>query len=242
VVTTADMWDEFMKRPSIECLGLFRSEYMKSGALPDLYNHNLVVLDIGDWEEAKRNCAKIINDQKFTCEADFINMGMIEWFLGDTSSAIDFWQQSMHTDYAACPGAPDGPLLLWYAGQRLGDEKLVTKSLKKLRRYWKVSDYRVFSGWMGTVAIAGFLMDKVPADVFLHEWKDEEKGPLEDRRMCRANFWAGMKCLVEGKESTAALYFKSAFSRSKMAIGEYEYFLAKWEYSNIKEPLNSGLG
>jgi len=138
----------------------------------------------------------------------------------------------MDTPYAACPGAPDSPLLLWYAGQQIADKKLVKESLKKLKRYWKVRDYRVFNEWMGTVAIAGFLMDKVPANVFLHEWKDEIDA-LEYRRMCRANFWIGMKCLEEGDETTAAAYFKSAFSCSKIAILEYEYFLSKWEYSRL---------
>ena len=233
MVTTMEMWDKFMSRPSIECLELFKNEYKKNGDLPDLRNHNMVLMDIGEWERAKSNCIKMINEEEDTGDGDFIQMGMIEWFLGNISSAIDFWKKSMDTEYAACPGAPDTPLLLWYAGQQLGDEKLIRKSLKKLKHYWKVPDYKVFNGWMGTVAIAGFLMGKVPADVFLHEWKDEEKGSIEDRRLCRANFWVGMKCLEEGDETTAAAYFKSAFSGPKIAILEYEYFLAKWEFSRL---------
>lgn len=232
-----NMWEEFMNKPSAECITLFEEEYKKSGALPDLRNHNLVLMDIGEWEQAKINCLKIIDEEEYLGDGDLIEVGMVEWFLGNTSSAIDFWKQSMNTPYAACPGAPDSPLLLWYAGQQIADKKLVKESLKKLKRYWKVRDYKVFSGWMGTVAIAGFLMDKVPTNVFLYEWKDEDKGSLEYRRLCRTNFWVGMKCLIEGDETTAATYFKSAFSGPKIAILEYEYFLAKWEYSRLKEEL-----
>ncbi len=232
MVTNCNMWDKFMNRPSIECLHLFADEYAKSGELGDLRNHNMVLLDIGEWEEAKHNFIKIINEEEYSGEGDFINLGMIEWFLGNTSSAIHFWRRSINTEFAACPGAPDTPLVLWYAGQRLNDKKLIKESLKKIKRYWKVTDYGAFSGWMGTVAIAGLLMDKVPANVFLYQWKEQE-GSLEHRRSCRANFWVGMKCLEEGDETTGVSYFKAAFSGPKIIIGEYEYFLAKWEYSKL---------
>ncbi|MBE0535683.1 MAG: hypothetical protein IH624_08430 [Phycisphaerae bacterium] len=233
VVTNGGMWERFMKTPSIECLDLFESEYKQSGELGDLRNHNMVLMDIGEWQIAKVNCEMIIEKSEHTIEDDFINLGMIEWFLENTSSAIKFWKESINTQFAACPGAPDTPLILWYAGQRLGDEKLVKQSLKKLKRYWKVEDYREFSGWRGTATIAGFLLDKVPDDVFLYDWKDEERGSIEDRRLCRANFWAGMKCLEQGDETAAVTYFKCAFSGPKIAILQYEYFLAKWEYANM---------
>jgi len=223
---------DLLNRPKSEAIQVLQDEYIRTRDLPTLYNLNLVLLDVGDWQRAKSNCFKIINEQEYTCETDFIKMGMIEWFLGNTSSAIDFWKQSMNTQYAACPGAVDGPLILWYAGQQLGDEKLVKESLKKLKRYWKVPDYRVWRGWQGTVAIAGFLLNWVPVNVFLYEWKNEIDA-LEHRRMCRANFWVGMKCLKEGDETTVVAYFKSAFSCPKIAMLEYEYFLAKWEYSRL---------
>ena len=173
---------------------VLQDEYSRTGDLPTLRNLDLFLLDIGEWQRVKNDCETIIKKSEYTHETDLIYVGMAEWFLGNTSSAIDFWRRSIKAEFAACPGAPDTPLLLWYAGQRTDDKKLLKESLKKLRRYWKVPDYRVFNGWMGTVAIAGFLLDEVPADVFLHEWKDEEKGSLEARRSCRANFWVGMKC------------------------------------------------
>jgi len=232
MVIIMDTWETFMSKPSIECIDLFENEYKKSGDLPTLRNHNMVLMDIGEWQKAKSNYAKIIDEDEYSHDSDYIMFGMTEWFLGNISSAIDFWRRSLNTQYAACPGAPDTPLLLWYAGQRLGDTKLIKESLKKLKRYWKVKDYRAFSGWMGTVAIAGFLMDKVPVNVFLYEWEDKEKGAIEDRRFCRANFWVGMKKL-EGSAEKAVEHFKTAFSKNKIAILEYEYFLAKWEYSRL---------
>jgi len=232
MVTTGDMWDKFMNNPSIECLDLFANEYAKSRELGDLRNHNLVLIDVGEWQKVKSNYIKIFNEEEHIGDSDFIEIGMAEWFLGNINSAISFWKQSLDAPYALCPGAPDGPLLLWYAGQRLNDKKLIKESLKKLKGYWKVPDYKVWPGWQGTVAIAGFLLDKVPVNVFLYEWKGQE-GSLEYRRSCRANFWVGMKCLEESDETTAVAYFKSAFSGPKIAILQYEYFLAKWEYANI---------
>ncbi len=236
-----DPFDELLSKPSHESIVVFEREYERTGQVGHLANLGLALLDIGDWWHAKKMYEKIINKSEDTCEGFFITIGIAEWFLGNTSSAIDFWKQSMNAQYAACPGAVDGPLILWYAGKRLGDDKLVKGSLKKLKRYWKVQDYRVFSGWMGTVAIAGFLLDKVPVNVFLNEWKSNAGSP-EYRRLCRANFWVGMKCLEEGDETTAAAYFKSAFSTKKIAILEYEYFLAKWEYSRLTKQNIANLG
>lgn len=233
MVTNGDMWDRFMNTPSIECLSLFENEYKKSGELGDLRNHNIVLMDIGEWQKAKANCKIIIERSEHTHEDDLISLGMIEWFLGNVPTAVEFWKKSINTQFAACPGAPDTPLILWYAGQRLGDEKLIKQSINKLKRYWKVTNYREISNWRGTVSIAGLLIEKVPARVFLHEWKDEKEGPFEDQRLCRAKFWAGMKCLIDDDETTAIPFFKSAFSGGKIAILEYEYFLAKWEYSRL---------
>ncbi|MFA5554701.1 MAG: hypothetical protein WDA68_09140 [Phycisphaerae bacterium] len=223
-----------MNNLSSECLDLFLDEYKKSGELGDLRNHNLVLMDIGEWQKAKSNCIKIIDKEEHSGDSDFIDLGLTKWFMGDYKNAIEFWKRSLETEYTVDPVGPiNGLLVLWYAGQQISDEKLVDKSLKKLKQYWKVHDYRVFNEWPGTIAIAGFLLDKVPTNTFLHEWKDMGGGSLEHQRLCRVNFWVGMKCLEEGNESTATAYFRSAFYNSKRAIQKYEYFLAKWEYSRL---------
>jgi len=232
MVTTNDMWERFMNSPSLDCLDLFENEYKNSGELGDLHNHNLVLMDVGRWEQVKQNCTRIIKEAKYSYEVDFIEAGIAEWFLGDKSSAIQYWKKSLRTQFAACPGAPDGTLILWYAGQLLDDNKLVTQSMKKIKQYWKVQDYSEFKGWMGPVAIAGFIMDKVPVDIFLNEWKLEESTGLEARRFCRAHFWVGMKLLDQNQEQ-AIKHFKAAYSADKRAILEYEYFLAKWEYARL---------
>jgi hypothetical protein len=216
--------------PKSEAIQALQNEHNRTGDLPTLRNLNMLLMDIGEWQRTKTNCTKIIEEEKYSNDGDYITLGMADWFMGDKTSAIDSWKQAVNAQYVDAAGPIDGPLILWYAGQRLGDEKLVKESLKKLKRFWKVQDYRVFSEWPGTIAIAGFLLDEVPANVFLHEWK---WGNLEDRRICRANFWLGMKCLEEGDETTAAAYFKSAFSGPKIAILEYEYFLAKREFSRL---------
>jgi len=231
MVTTMEMWDEFMNRPSVECLDLFGDEYKKSGESSDLYNHNLVLLDIGNWKRAKINCETIIKKSEHTCDADFIKMGMLEWFLHNTSSAIDFWKQALNAEYTDLVGPIDGPLVLWYAGLQLDDDKLIRSSLKKLKRFWKVTEYRKIVKWPGTQAIAGFLLGEVPAEDFLNKWK-VSNDIYEHRRLCRANFWVGMT-LLGSSEDKAIQHFKAAFSENKIAILQYEYFLAKWEYARL---------
>ena len=99
------------------------------------------------------------------------------------------------------------------------------------KKFWKITDCRKVVQWPGTQAIAGFLLAEVSIDEFLDKWKCDID-PLECRRLCRANFWVGMTFLGSSEER-AIEHFKKAFTGGSIAILEYEYFLAKWEYSRI---------
>ena len=232
---TKDTFDEFLHGSSREAVARFRAEYERTKDVFVLNNLGLALLDVADWQQARDVYATLKGKKEHVSDFELIGLGMAEWFMGHEVEAIQWWREACEADYTDAAGAIDGPLVLWYAGQRLGDEKLVKESLNKLKKFWKVQDYRIFSKWPGTIAIAGFLLGKVPANMFLYEWKWPN---LEDRRLCRANFWVGMKHLEDGDETAGAAYFKSAFSGAKIAILEYEYFLAKWEYSLTREPVN----
>jgi tetratricopeptide (TPR) repeat protein len=227
-----DIWEKFINNPSKMCISLFEEEYRKTGDLPTLYNHNLVLLDIGDWPRAKSNYETIIKKSESSCDAHFIRIGMTDWFLGNITIAINYWKRACSAVYVDSVGAIDGPIVLWYAGQCLRDEKLAKESVKRMKKYWTVTDYTKIVKWPGTIAIAGFLLDQVPIDDFLVKWKWEGPEPLEIRRLCRAHFWVGMKLLGQNQEQ-AIKHFKAAYSADKRAILQYEYFLAKWEYARL---------
>jgi hypothetical protein len=227
-----DNWEEFMNKPSAECITLFENEYKRTGDLPTLYNHNLVLMDINEWRTARENFKIIIRKSEYSCDAYLIRMGMIDWFAGNIASAIDFWNQACNAEFTDSIGAIDGPLVLWYAGRYLKDKKLLGDSQKKLKKFWKVTDYRKIVKWPGTIAIAGFLLDQVPGDDFLVKWKWLAAEALEHRRLCRTHFWIGIKLLEQNAEQ-AIRHFKAAYSANKIGILQYEYFLAKWEYARL---------
>lgn len=227
-----DIWTKFMNVSSLEGVRLFQEEYKTTGDISVLNNLILALMDIGDWVQAKSICEKVINESEYCHESDFIRIGMIDWFTGKVSSAIDCWEKSIDAEYTDRAGAINGPLILWYAGKELCDDNLVKESLNKLKRFWKVKDYRIINDWVGSIAIAGFLLGKVPDNIFLNKWSCDIDA-LESRRLCRAHFWVGMMLLDKSKDE-ASKYFRLSFSRNKIGILEYEYFLAKWEYSRLK--------
>ncbi len=215
-----------------EAIQILQDEYNRTGDLPILFNLDLILLDNGSWQRVKDNCEVIIKKSKDSHELDFIISGMAEWFMGNQISGVNFWMQSMDTEYADLAGAINGPLNIWYAGCRLKDDKLIKLSLRKLKSFWKVTDCRKIVKWPGTQAIAGFLLDQIPQEDFLVKWKWDGSEVLEVRRLCRAHFWVGMKLLDQNQEQ-AIKHFKAAYSADKRAILEYEYFLAKWEYARL---------
>lgn len=217
-----------------KAIQILQNEYNQTGDFSILFNLNLILLDNGSWQRVKENCEIIIKESKESHELDFIILGMAEWFMGNQMSAVNFWMRSMDTEYTDLAGAINGPLIIWYAGYRLKEDKLIQISLRKLASFWKAKDCRKIMKWPGTRAIAGFLLDYIPKEEFLVKWKCDGPEVLEVRRLCRAHFWVGMKLLDQNQEQ-AIKHFKAAYSADKRAILEYEYFLAKWEYARLTD-------
>jgi len=215
--------------PRGEAIVALADEYKRTGEVPTLRNLTLLLLDVGKWQFAKENCRVLT--EACSCDADFISSGMVDWFMGDQSSAMALWRIACDAEYTDIVGPIDGPLVLWYAGRRLDDKKLIEQSLTMLKRFWRNIDYREIDKWPGTQAIAGFLLGEVPVDTFLRHWTCNAVA-LEHRRSCRANFWMGMT-MIETAPEKGIEYFFTAYSKSNIAMLQYEYFLAKWEYSRL---------
>jgi hypothetical protein len=224
-------WIEFMTRPSEHVVALFKKEYDESGDPYKLRNLVLALVDAGKWQCAYELSGKCYAETGSNCDFDLILMGLCQWFLSQENAAIELWRTAMDAEYTDICGAIDSPLILYYAGRRLGDQTIVDDSLKALKRFWRIRDHTKVKRWPGTPAIAGYLIGAVPGTIVLNEWKQEIQ-PLEYRRQCRVNFWMGVTLLGRPEEE-AASFFKSAFTANKIGVLQYEYFLAKWEYSRL---------
>jgi hypothetical protein len=226
-----DTWIEFMTKPSREVISLFEDEYRKSGDAHKLGNLALALIDAGEWQLAYETCRKCHAETEGSSDYDIMHMGLCQWFLNNTVGAIELWKTAADATYTDVCGPVDSSLLLYYAGCRLRNRSMLQNSLRSMRRFWRIKDYTKVVKWPGTPAIVGYLMGVVPGPVILCQWS-EDVPALEYRRQCRVNFWLGLNSLDEDIGS-AIHSFKAAFSRSKIGVLHYEYFLAKWEYARL---------
>jgi len=226
-----ETWNLFFNSPSEQFVELFKKEFERTNQAPDLTNLGTVYLDTNRIQEARDAFRRALemDKQARTVELTFTLLGISEWFLGNFNEAIKLWEQSLDAQFADEAGGVEGPALMWYGALRTENPKLKARAEKLVGRFWKIKDPTTLNFWPGPVAVAGYILDRVDTHTFLNVWQCENR-TLELRRLCRANFWTGVKCDVP---QTAREFFEEAFTNSKVAILEPEYFLAKWEFQRL---------
>jgi tetratricopeptide (TPR) repeat protein len=225
-----DTWEEFIKGPSERAIGLFRSEYDRTGNPGTLMNLGLAYLDLGRTKDARGTFEHLLQTGHYEpTEKTLILVGVNEWLLGDYSNALGAWKRSLSTHYTDEAGGVSGASALWYGALRSGDVTLAKTAERRLRKLWSRGKVLALDKtWPGSIAIAGYILGDVLGEALL-ECKCDH-AILEIRRLCRVNFWVGVKSL---DMNSAATWFHKALACDKRAILEYEYFLARWEYNRL---------
>lgn len=229
---TQNSWERFIEGSSEEGAELFRKEYEQTQEKGALYNLGLALMDMERFDEARDVYCRILEMEEredSVGEGTLIYLGMTEWMKKNPTEAIGTWKKSFHTPYVEAGAGLAGHSMVWYGAIRTGDEKLKQREEKAIKRLWKVPDPDKLTYWPGPFAIAGYILGQVSAETFLNRWK-ESHPIIEARRLCRANFWAGVR---ESNVIESRRHFHHSFSRSKVGILEFEYFLAKWEWKRL---------
>ncbi len=224
-----DGWEALQRGQTQQALQLLQQEYERAPSGPRLNNMALALLELGQYEDALaayEHSRELEIEEGTLCEGTQVHIGIAHWLLGNTHAALEAWAASLDTPYADSAGGVLGPAMLWYGAERTGETRTKTKASKLLRTFWKYKAPAVIRNWPGPAAVAGYILGKVPTELFLNQWQ-EPNPTLELRRRCRANFWVGVR---SDSPETAKVCFSNAFSGARVAILESEYFLAKWEF------------
>lgn len=226
-------WDELKAGRVSVAIELLRAEFEANGSIPTLFNLSLALLDAGRLQDALTTLERIHEMERLsssTSEITLANLGVVEWLLGNQGRAIELWKWSTESTYADSAGGVLGPALVWYGAKHVGDAVSSDAAVNDLRRLWKIRDVHTVKNWPGPIGIAGYILGKVPDDLFLNTWKTNNP-ILESRRRCRVEFWAGVKARSVG---AARSHFENACDTNRVAILESEYFLARWENARAR--------
>ncbi len=123
--------------------------------------------------------------------------------------------------YTDAAGGVEAPCLAWFAGQSLHRPELVDSAVRFLKRRLRSKQAQAWPG-----VIAQFILGRLPEEeLFLEASKSE---PLRKRRLCKAEFWAGVVAGAAGDGPKATARLHSA-ARCE-ALLEVEYYLARYEH------------
>jgi tetratricopeptide (TPR) repeat protein len=124
--------------------------------------------------------------------AYYSKIGVVYWWLGRTSEAVEIWRQSLFPECDDSPNGIDAPTLLLFAASQLRDPQLEDEATTELRKQWEPSRATVWP-W----PIAGFLLGDVDEEEFLLR-RTFLNPTLEARRLVRAHFWVGLAHFRQG--------------------------------------------
>ncbi len=222
-----DPWDLVRQRKYQESLeGFARQLEQSPRIMPHMIVHNnraKAYLGLRDYTAAAADYEACIHMNPNSDEG-YIGYGVCQWCLRQPDEAMEWWRHGLGTTYTDAAGGVTIPGLLLYGGLRLHDV-VVQKEARQLLR--KCARRKQLANWPG--AIVPYLLGSLPTDQFRNAAAlPTASTPLSERRRCQANFYIGVRALVE-TENAEFQQGMRACAASLNGFLEHEYYLATWE-------------
>ncbi|MFO0881752.1 MAG: tetratricopeptide repeat protein [Gemmataceae bacterium] len=219
-----------------------------------LFNRGIAYLLLGNFDAAQNDFRQIIDEEPTRpSAAAFCFVGIAQWHLNQPQEAITTWRAGLNARYSDAAGGVEIPVLLLYAGWRMGHPAVEAEALSLLQTLWgqhcrrhkrvnrgtnTSTDDFVHPGlltWPGP--LAPLYLGEIDSSM-VQKVVDQTSPPtLQERYQCAVNFHLG---LVAGRQGD-----RDAFQRgmrrcaaSRRGLLEAEFYLARWEVDRGFLPLS----
>lgn len=229
-----------------EAIQLFSQGYAQAQELSLLSGRSLAHLAANMPRQALTDLEEVTarTDERFASDSNFAFWGICYWYLGDPDSAITQWRAGLDAPYVDAAGGILLPILLFYAGVRLGEGELEKEAQRLFRAHWQKFVRRVrrrqgkelrtpqnfadpeLSSWPG--AIVPFLLEKEDSSWLLHQARKTDSESLTLRRECQAQFAIAVHALRSGNRGLFVSSMETCARNSKGSL-EAEHYIARWE-------------
>jgi tetratricopeptide (TPR) repeat protein len=204
----------------------FTSRLRRDKSTANYCNRGIAYLGLSEYDEAIADFRAADGAHPSSSDGCLQFVGMAQWRAGRESAAASTWhdlviafeQGKIH--YTDAAGGVESPSLLWFAGVRLGQPRLLRVSRRMLRTLTHARNGRI-ENWPGPVA--RFLLGRI-GEARLRSLVTDTP-ILRERELCQAEFYIGVRRLQRGDRDGARDAFRAA-ARMTNAKLENEYYLA----------------
>jgi hypothetical protein len=202
-------------------------EYQQGGKVFPLRNKVYALLLLKRYDEVISLSEVIIRDRKRETDSDFIACGIAYWMKRDQDKAIEVWLSAETCKYTDAAGGVELQLILYFAGVKIGDEKLRLKSLKRIEKLVKA---KVAVNWPGP--LGKFLLNQMDANALLAGVPDIPV--LKARQLCQFSFVKAFKELEVKNRNGYVSELHTCVSFGPAAYIEQVFYLAKGELESAE--------
>ena len=163
-------------------------EYRTTGDMLSLRNKVYALFHLRKYNDANSLSEKLIEYRKGETSSDFSFSGIAYWILGNTTKAIQAWQQARNSLYKDAAGGIEIEVLLYFAAVKTGQEKLKLDAIRKVKKLLRTKRATNFPGPLGH-----YLLEDITDKELLSYVATVPI--LRERQLCQAHFVIAIKNL-----------------------------------------------
>ena len=239
-------WQAFELGRYDDAIQLYSQEYTQSQNLRLLAGRAYVYLAANRPGLALTDMEEVVTRtyKRFASNSDYAFLGICHWYLAQPDSAIAQWRAGLSAPYVDAAGGILLPILLFYAGVRLGEGQLEKEAQRLLRAHWRKFVRRIkrrqdaalimprnFADpelWNWPGPIVPFLLGQEDSTWLLHQARKTDAETLALRHECQAHFAIAVNALQNGNRDLFVASMESC-ARNPKGLLEEEHYIARWE-------------
>ena len=221
-MTDLDVWSLVQRGLFKEACRIADIEFQNTKRVYHLRNKVYAQFHLKNYNEAIELIQNIIKLEKGESESDFKSLGIANWIVGNTSKAIEAWQQAQNSLYKDAAGGMEIQALLYFAGIKTGQDKLKSTTVKTIKKLLKS---KRSINWPGP--IGHYLLNEMTESELLSYVANVPI--LKERQLCQVQFVSAIKRLETGDTSGYYKKLKDCISYGPPSYLEQMYYMAKGE-------------
>lgn len=198
------------------------SEYEQTGNIFILRNKVYALLHLKQYDEVISLTEFLIKERNGESDTDFIFCGIAYWLTKNYYKAIQIWQSAEDCKYTDAAGGVELQVILYFAGVKSNDKKLIGKSSKKLARLLKGKQAANWPAPLGRFMLNELTQIELQNNI-------SQTPVLRERQLCQADFVKAIKELEKGNEIGYRNELQNCISYGSSSYLEQLYYLAKGE-------------
>jgi hypothetical protein len=193
-------------------------EYKNSRSAMSLGERAIALMNLKKYKEALNDYFEFGRINNKNSDWEYIGAGVAYWLMDNYEEAIKTWKQGLGKAYTDAAGGIQIPCLMLFASAYINNDLLKTEAVKLIKNKWKTKQAQAnFPG-----SIAGYLLGEINEQSLLDSLSSQPV--LRNRQMCKAKFYIGVSCLLNGDKDGFLKYMQQ--SKMTQAFIEEEYYLS----------------